>query len=557
MKDQLIQKLMAEISDKYVAEYRATLDRKAAEQAAAAANAADNSDAAAGGSAAVRSSAKRGAYRGSSRVPVIWRSIAAGVVILVFLAGGLLLGKYLHKNNSPEPAATAEITQMPIETPTQAVNETADVTATPAATPAGATATPSVTAAPDATSVLTPEITATPAATPVPTGMPDVSGTAPDGTPIVPTASVVTPTAMPDATSAATPEAPTATSADTSTATPAATPAVTPTATPTGSVYATAKLEAWTIAASGVAEEPSFSDVDETSRIFFVTSLDRDVGICGYAYRSDSPLKEVYYRIGSDPTEHVCRGPLYARNDIATAAGFGTENAQSSGFGGNAESEYMLLSDLPASNRITTLHFMARFENGAETELGSVLYICCDVIADNGQMYYECIWQDSGEKVKSIKAPGRTLYIFSGLDYDNIYSTVIKSDISSNREYDFLAFYDGEPRAFNVGNIDLSLFSYCELDYVTHADFDPYDTATMSESAFLALGTTDALPGCGADGPHREGLLATAACASYDADNVRTATISLADVDYDGNVWLSAYLRPGMPVFVTEIRFYF
>ena len=180
-------------------------------------------------------------------------------------------------------------------------------------------------------------------------------------------------------------------------------------------MYATAKLEAWTIAASGVAEESSFSDVDETSRIFFVTSLDRDVGICGYAYRSDSPLKEVYYRIGSDPTEHVCRGPLYARNEIATAAGFGTETAQSSGFGGNAESEYMLLPDLPASNRITTLRFMARFENGAESELGSVLFVFSEMTNDGVELYYQQFFDNSGA-ISSVALAGRALYIFSGLE---------------------------------------------------------------------------------------------------------------------------------------------
>ncbi|MBQ3867952.1 MAG: hypothetical protein II789_05345, partial [Clostridia bacterium] len=218
MKDDLIRNLMSGIDDEFVDEYRASMDKKAAEIAAA--SGADNAaGTAVSGVAAGRNTASTGSDPRKRRMAAIRRVAVTAAIALLFLVAGLLLGKYLSSNKKPLPAVSPEPTAVPATiAPATEVPATAE--ATQAATPTAAGEATQATT-PTATAAATP--TTTPTATVIPTATPTATPTSsPDATPTVTRTATPTPTSTRTVTPTATP-----------TTTPTSVPTATPTATPT------------------------------------------------------------------------------------------------------------------------------------------------------------------------------------------------------------------------------------------------------------------------------------------------------------------------------------
>ncbi|MBR7061976.1 MAG: hypothetical protein IKI42_02985 [Clostridia bacterium] len=498
MKDDKIRLLMTEISDKYIDRYREILDKKAAETAAASASAATSA----------ATSATRGARHGRQRTPFVWRAIAAGVAALFFLAGGLLLGKYLHRDKPQEPDVSPIVTPAATAAPTATAMPSA--TAAPSEAPV-VTAPPADTVSPTATATLT--ATVTPAATPA----------------LTPTVTLaLTPTATP-------------TAAVTATAAPPPTPAVTPTATSESNTYIETRLEIYEVICE---DEPAYNglmDFDYDDNIIFSCQFPDCLYVAGYAYNSGSPLKEVYYRINDGAEEYVCTGNYYARNDVAEQAGYIVDNAVRSGFG--TDRDPLKLTGLSLVAGVFRLHLMARFENGTETEIASPVLV---IDRETDHQLYEY-------------SEGTIGVIIRDRDVQRI-----------DEPYDTHEFFPlyGDCTLFDLGELNLSLFSRCEIEYYTAPDWQPFVEGAMTEPAFISLKQgADIVWDDGADKSRVLAWTTLAAPSPSDpphpiySDSLvrRTAVIDLSDCTFSdlSPVSLSGYPSTSGPVYLSELRLYF
>lgn len=494
MKDDKIRNLMSGISDKYVAEYRAVLDKKAAEAAAAArttetaANTAET--------ATATTAATRGDRRGRRRTPVFWRTVAACALLLIFLAGGLLLGRYLNHRRQPEPIVSPEVTVLP--------------TVTPAAVP-------EITAAP----------TETPDATAMPTGTPVVTAT-PAATPVDTAAATAVATAAP-------------------TDPPAATPTEIPDVTPSAEPYIETKLEGYKFIYDDSTLNYTAAYTGDPITAYLLVA-NRTLYFIGYAYNSESPLKEMFLTLNDDPTERACEGTFTPREDIAERAGYSVDNAARSGFG--TEQQPLKLTGLRNTAGIYKLHLMARFEDGTVTEVASPILIVEALMGSEMFEYSEGVL--------------RFTYLQTGSS---------QSDDPYVVNNAFLRFDDASSETFSISNLNLSLFSRCEIDYLTAPDWQPFVEGAMTEPAFIALKLGSASIGSGNDGPDLTRVLARATLTapsdsdprlSSDPDALvcRTAVIDLSDCTYTGStsspgvIYLSSYPSTSGPVYVSAVRFY-
>ena len=528
MKDDKIRNLMSGISDKYVAEYRAVLDKKAAEAATAArttetaANTAET--------ATATTAATRGDRRGRRRAPVFWRTVAACALLLIFLAGGLLLGRYLNHRRQPEPIVSPEVTVLPTVTPaavpeiTAAPTETPDATAMPTGTPV-VTATPADTAT--STAVVTAPSTDMPVVTVMPTGTPIITAT-PAATPVDTAAATAVATAVP-------------------TDPPAATPTETPDVTPSAEPYIETKLEGYKFIYDDSTLNYTAAYTGDPITAYFMVA-NRTLYFIGYAYNSESPLKEMFLTLNDDPTERACEGTFTPREDIAERAGYSVDNAARSGFG--TEQKPLKLTGLRNSAGIYKLHLMARFEDGTVTEVASPILIVEALMGSEMFEYSEGVL--------------RFTYLQTGSS---------QSDDPYVVNNAFLRFDDASSETFSISNLNLSLFSRCEIDYLTAPDWQPFVEGAMTEPAFIALKLGSASIGSGNDGPDLSRVLARATLTapsdsdprlSSDPDALvcRTAVIDLSDCTYTGStsglevIYLSAYPSTSGPVYVSAVRFY-
>ena len=527
MKDDKIRLLMTEISDKYIDRYREILDKKAAEAAAAEAAAEGNARAAgtaAGAVAGDSAGTVRTGRGGRQRLPLVWRAIAAGVAVLFFLAGGILLGKYMRHGSRHDPAVSPEITALPVETPTPAPEETGgtpattDATGTPTGLPPEtdiATGTPELTPTDATTPELTPTGVATSAATPALTSTPSPGITA-----------------MPEVTATAT---------ATATAAATATPVATATATPSPGAYIATRLEQCLTICENEPELNSLSEYDYETGLIFSFIRPEPLYITGYAYNSESPLKEVFYRLNDDPAEHVCAGNFRARNDVAQEAGYGVDNASRSGFGTTGEP--LQLTGLYLTEGIYKLRIMARFENGAEAEIASPV-----LIINNPEEY----WYEFNQEYISVNLP-----IPGGSGFELPYDTG-----------EFFPLCEGST-ARDLGTLNLSVFSRCEIDYYTAPDWLPFAEGSMTEPAFISLkqGTAEDVRNDGADKSRVLAWTTLAAPSPSDpphpiySDSLvrRTAVIDLSDCTFSdlSPVSLSGYPSTSGPVYLSGMRLYF
>ncbi len=539
MKDDLIFELMSGISDEHIKE----LEAFEAEQRAALAEQENKNAAAAAG---VRGRAYRGGF-GRSAV----RAVVLAAVVLVFLVAGVLLSKYLNRNHTPETT--------PSQTETALPSPTLAPTAEPVFTPTGSV--PVSTPTPDVTLTMTPAVTLTP-------------------TPAATLTTTATPIATPTATSTATPAAtpnPTPAATLTTTATPIATPTATSTATPTATAAPTATATAtppsepymtglidyyYTDYVPVEANRPDV--VIPGTDVTGINNIDNGIIVCrtygrflisGYAYNSSSPLKEVYCRLNDDPTEYYFTGALYPREDVAADAGFDGTNAQCSGFGGTSEAQFMALEDLwdTFEEGLYYIRIMARFENGSEFEIcATPLAVMERDASDGGEMeYMPFLNQPDGLRTEV-----------------NVVALCRKANVEypAAGSYYFRTLYleNSAVNTYDMGNLNLGLFTRCEIEYASFAGWQPQDTATMSEPAFIALSKTSRFPGIGSDGPYKEDLLGLAYCTEEtqlvsghpEVTVTRRAVIDLTDIDYCGHVWFTGFMNPAGPAIVTGINFY-
>ncbi|MBQ2307480.1 MAG: hypothetical protein II184_08200 [Clostridia bacterium] len=539
MKDDKIRLLMTEISDKYIDRYREILDKKAAEAAAAEAAAEGNARAAgtaAGAGAGDSAGTVRTGRGGRQHLPFVWRAIAAGVAVLFFLAGGLLLGKFMRQGSRHDPAVSPEITALPAETPTPAPEETwgtpatTDATGTPTGLPPEtdiATGTPVFTPDVSGTGVQTPELTPTGAATSAAT--PALTSTPSSGITATPE---VTATATATAAVTATPVA---------TATATATPEVTATATPSPGAYIATRLEQYLIICENEPELNSLNEYEYESGVITSFIRPESLYITGYAYNSESPLKEVFYRINDDPAEHVCAGNFRARNDVAQEAGYSVDNAARSGFGTVVEP--LQLTGLDLTEGIYKLRIIARFENGAEAEIASPALVI--------DVPEEPRYEFNPEYI-SVNLP-----IPGGSGFELPYDTG-----------EFFPLLDGSTSR-DLGWLNLSLFSHCEIDYYTAPDWLPFAEGSMTEPAFISLkqGTAEDVRNDGADKSRVLAWTTLAAPSPSDPPHPiysgslvrRTAVIDLSDCAFSdlSPVSLSAYPSTSGPVYLSGMRLYF
>jgi hypothetical protein len=500
MKDDKIRNLMSGISDKYVDEYRAVLDKKAAETAAASASAATSA----------ATSATRGARHGRQRTPFVWRAAATVAGMLFFLVCGLLLGKYLHRGKPQEPDVSPIVTPAATAAPTATAMPSA--TAAPSEAPV-VTAPPADTVSPTATATLTAAVT--PAATPALT--PKVT-------------LALTPTATP-------------TAAVTATAAPPPTPAVTPTATSESNTYIETRLEIYEVICE---DEPAYNgltDFDYDDNIILSCQFPDCLYVAGYAYNSGSPLKEVYYRINDGAEEYVCTGNYYARNDVAEQAGYSVDNAVRSGFG--TDRDPLKLTGLSLAAGVYRLHLMARFENVTETEIASPVLV---IDRETDHQLYEY-------------SEGTIGVIIRDRDVQRI-----------DEPYDTHEFFPlyGDCTLFDLGELNLSLFSRCEIEYYTAPDWQPFVEGAMTEPAFISIkrGSAGDIVNDGADRSRVLAWTTLTAPSSTDPRNpfdsslvCRTAVIDLSNyadngTSDDGSIYLSAYPSTSGPVYVSMARFY-
>ena len=276
--------------------------------------------------------------------------------------------------------------------------------------------------------------------------------------------------------------------------------------------------------------------------------------ISGYAYNSNSPLKEVYCCFNDDPTEHYFIGELYPREDIAAAAGFDGTNAQRSGFGGTSREQFMAMDELWESfeEGIYKIRIMARFEDESELELCSTRLVAIEPDPAGSEiLYMPFLNQPDGLRtevnVVALCREARVDYPAAGSYY---FRTLYLENSAVN--------------TYDMGNLNLGLFTRCEIEYASFAGWQPQDTATMSEPAFIALSKTSRFPGIGSDGPYKEDLLGLAYCTEEtqlvsghpEVTVTRRAVIDLTDIDYCGHVWFTGFMNPEGPAIVTGIYFY-
>ena len=519
MKDDKIRLLMTEISDKYIDRYREILDKKAAEAAAAEAAAEGNARAAgtaAGAGAGDSAGTVRTGRGGRQHLPFVWRAIAAGVAVLFFLVCGLLLGKYLHRGKPQEPDVSPIVTPAATAAPTATAMPSA--TAAPSEAPV-VTAPPADTVSPTATATLT--ATVTPAATPA----------------LTPTVTLaLTPTVTPALTPTATP-----TAAVTATAAPTPTPAVTPTATSESNTYIETRLEIYEVRCE---DEPAYNGLTNFNyddNMIFSLQFPDCLYVAGYAYNSGSPLKEVYYRINDGAEEYVCPGNYYARNDVAEQAGYSVDNAVRSGFG--TDRDPLKLTGLSLVAGVYRLHLMARFENGTETEIASPVLV---IDRETDHELYEY-------------SEGTIGVIIRDRDVQRI-----------DEPYDTHEFFPlyGDCTLFDLGELNLSLFSRCEIEYYTAPDWQPFVEGAMTEPAFISLKQgADIVWDDGADKSRVFAWTTLAAPSPSDpphpiySDSLvrRTAVIDLSDCTFSdlSPVSLSGYPSTSGPVYLSGMRLYF
>lgn len=261
----------------------------------------------------------------------------------------------------------------------------------------------------------------------------------------------------------------------------------------------------------------------------------------GYAYNSESPLKEVYYRVNGETAEHLCSGNYYPRRDVAQQAGYSVDNATRSGFG--SVEDPLLLTGLELDCGVYALQLMARFENGTETEIAAPVLI---VIPEAEYSLYDF----SGECVGVY--PG-ALNQEAGIEH---------SYYPPDREDEYVLFNGTATDSFCLGDLHFGLFSRCEIEYYTAVDWQPYAAGSMAEPAFVALKRIDSSSGYGGNGPYKDGMIASATLTAPEPGSgtytsLRTAVIDLSGSNYSGPVFLSAYPSTSGPVYVTRIAFYF
>ena len=570
MKDDLVFELMSGISDEHIKE----LEAFEAEQRAALAEQENKNAAAAAG---VRGRAYRGGF-GRSAV----RAVVLAAVVLVFLVAGVLLSKYLNRNHTPEttpsqtetalPSPTLAPTAEPVFTPTGSVPVSTQTPAlelimpTEGSVPAS-TPTPAGTLTPTPAGTLTPTPAATLTTTAAPTAEPLLT----------PTGSVPlsTPTPAATAASTATPTAePTATTTPTATLIPAPTATVAPTATPTAeptptatlltgpeAPFMTGRVEYYYDDFLPVESDPdnifingtdvaSINELDGNGWILTCTTYS-GLLISGYAYNSASPLKDIYCRFNDQPEKHYFSGALYPREDIAAGAGFGPENAQKSGFGGTNAEQFMKLTDIREMEEgIYDMRVTACFEDGSELEICAIPLVLLERDPRDGieALYLPFLRQPDGIRtVVALCREARVEYPAAGSYY---FRTLYLENSAVN--------------TYDLGNLNLGLFTRCEIEYASFAGWQPQDTATMSEPAFIALSKTSRFPGIGSDGPYKEDLLGLAYCTEEtqlvsghpEVTVTRRAVIDLTDIDYCGHVWFTGFMNPAGPAIVTGIYFY-
>ncbi|MBQ2307471.1 MAG: hypothetical protein II184_08155 [Clostridia bacterium] len=539
MKDDLIFELMSGISDEHIKE----LEAFEAEQRAALAEQENKKAAAAAG---VRGRAYRGGF-GRSAV----RAVVLAAVVLVFLVAGVLLSKYLNRNHTPETT--------PSQTETALPSPTLAPTAEPVFTPTGSVPVSTPTPARELimpTEGSVPASTPTPAVTLTPTPAATLTTTAaPTAEPLLtPTGSVPVSTPTPAATLTSTP---------TATVAPTATPTAEPTATSTP--YMTGRVEYYYDDFIPVESNPdsifidgtdvaSINDLDGNGRILTCTTYS-GLLISGYAYNSASPLKEIYCFFNDRPERHFFSGALYPREDIAAGAGFGPENAQKSGFGGTNAEQFMKLTDIrDMEEGIYEMRVTACFEDGSQLEICTVPLVVLERDPRDGieALYLPFIRQPDGIRtevdIESLRKKAEMDYGYAPERYYTRYVILGNKYMST----------------FDLGNLNLGLFSRCEIEYATPAGWKPQN-ASMSEPAFIALSQFGVFPGSGGDGPFKDFLLDSCICpcteetelvSGYPMTVTRSAVIDLSNVDYAGHVWLTGFMNPDGPLIVTAIRFY-
>ena len=293
-------------------------------------------------------------------------------------------------------------------------------------------------------------------------------------------------------------------------------------------------------------DDPSYNgtfEFDNDENIIFSYYFPNCLYVVGYAYNSESPLKEVYFRINNETEEHVCTGNYHSRNEVAEQAGYSVDNAARSGFG--SQRTPLRLTGLDLYRGIYKLHLIARFENGTETEIAAPLLV---VNPDTGNTFYE------------YEGDSFVLYAAALNEEDGIEHSYCPPD----RWEEYVLFDGAAKDHFRMGDINFGCFSRCEIEYFTDLDWQPYVAGSMAEPSFIALKSVDSSSGYGGNGPYKDGVIVSATLsAPLPADpgeeaytSLRTAFIDLSDNTYTGPVFLTAYPSTSGPVYVTKVTFY-